>query len=427
MEMRIQNPKARWAFVAVEILAVVVILVWTIRVLWAARLAERPAVETLRQAVRLDPWNADYQLQLARQYHYNPMELETDKATHHLQRAIQLNPHNPVSWLELAAVLELSGKSNDAEAALRRAHSLAPNLPNIQWAIGNFYLLRGETSSAFHHLRAVLAGGWKHNELLFDRAWKASNDPDQILEALIPRQTAVELDYLNYLAKTQRYPEAKSVWKRIVADPQEFSAKRTAPYLDALIGSGQADVALGVWQDLRAKGLIPATYGLGAANLVTNGDFEENLLNMGFDWRITEMEGVYAGLDGMQFHSPSRSLLVHFRERANYDYRHVQQFVKVTPGKPYLLTAFLRSERLTSDTGPRLEVRDPFNPLTPAISTESLRGTSAAWTRVSVQFTAGPQTDCIVVEVARPPSTSLDNLLTGRLWVDDVRLVEVSP
>jgi hypothetical protein len=157
-----------------------------------------------------------------------------------------------------------------------------------------------------------------------------------------------------------------------------------------------------------------------------NGAFEERVLNMGFDWRILPLEGVYAGLDQTTFHSASHSLFVQFPGKQNLTYRHVLQYVKVEPGRSYRLRGFMKSEGITTDCGPLLEVRDPYDTRALDAFTESLQGNSMGWIPVSVDFTTGPKTELIAVTVTRLPSRKLDNLIAGKVWVDDLSLTAVS-
>ena len=118
----------------------------------------------LRRATQLDPHNSEHFLLLGRQEQYNITEMNAELALAHFQRATELNPRDPAPWLELSAAYNFQGKADEAEACLRRADWLAPNLPHIQWVIGNFFLLQGNTDEAFRHFKVVLAGTPDYNQ-----------------------------------------------------------------------------------------------------------------------------------------------------------------------------------------------------------------------------------------------------------------------
>lgn len=397
-------------------------------VLWASRtytaysLGQTPTLRNLLRAVRLDPSNADYHLRLGRLFQYSLADLDSARATEHFRKATQLSPYNPQAWLDLGAALEFQGKTAEAEACLRRADFMAPRLPAFQWAIGNFFLLHGNVDDAFRHFKIVLTGSSQYDQILFSTAWKASGDADKILEQLIPNQVRTELPYLYFLVGQERFTEAQDVWKRIASSPEPFAAIQASAYMEHLIGAHRPAEAYQVWSDLRRKGLIPANYEATSKNLLMNGDFEEEVLHMGFDWQIIPLEGVYAGIDRSTFHSPGSSLVIQFSGKQNLAYGHVYQYVKVAPGHSYRLQGFMKSEGITTDSGPCLEVRDAYDPNVLEKLSEDLEGTTRSWTLVTVDFTTGPKTELIVVSVTRPPSRKLDNLIAGKVWLDDLTL-----
>jgi tetratricopeptide (TPR) repeat protein len=426
MEITLNSNFGRRVAVALELAVFLALLIWIGKTAVADRMAQKPTLQNLRLAAQLDPSNADYHLRLGRLFQYSLADLDPGQATEHFRKAARLSPYNPQPWLDLGAALEFQGKTADAEACLRRADFMAPNLPAFQWAIGNFFLLHGNVDEAFRHFRIVLAGSSQYNQILFSTAWKASGDANKILEQLIPHQVGTEFAYLHHLLGQQLYTEARSVWKRIAGSAETFPPAQASEYIDRMIGAQRPSEAYEAWTDLRKKGLIAATYEATSKNLLMNGAFEERVLNMGFDWRILPLEGVYAGLDQTTFHSASHSLFVQFPGKQNLRYRHVLQYVKVEPGRSYRLRGFMRSEGITTDCGPLLEVRDPYDTRALDAFTESLQGDSMGWIPVSVDFTTGPKTELIAVTVTRLPSRKLDNLIAGKVWVDDLSLTAVS-
>ena len=396
--------------------------VWIARTCLADHVADDPTVKNLERATHLDPGNSKYHLRLARLAQYSLEDMNPELAMVQLNEAARLNPRDPQPWLELSAAQGFQGDVAASEASLRRADSLAPNLPPVQWVIGNFFLLQGNTDEAFRHFKTVLAGTPQYNKILFSTAWKATDDGEKILRELIPEKVGTEIDYLYYLLVQQQYAETEAVWKRIAASSEPFPPARAAGYIDLLITTQRPDEAALVWNDLQRMGVINPTYQARGGNLLVNGDFEEPLLKMGFDWRIGTHEGIYVGLDGSTFHSPSHSILITYSGNENVNLRHIFQFVRVSPGRPYRLTGFLKTEGITTDSGPRLEVRDAYDPTALHEFSEGLPGSSGGWSQLLLDFSTSPKTQLIIVGVARLPSKKLDSLIAGKVWMDDLSL-----
>jgi hypothetical protein len=425
MPIAIKTKAARWLLICGEAVVLVVLIGRVAKAYLADVLASKPTTYNFERAVKLDPSNADYHLRLGSIYEYSPVDLEPGKAEEHFRRATQLDPYDPQTWLDLAAALQFQGQLGEAEACRRRVDLLAPNLPAYQWPIANFYLLQGDTDEAFRHFRIVLAGTAQYDTNVFSLAWKATDDAGKILQELIPERVATEFSYLGFLLSQHRLDEAQAVWKRILAGREEFSPMDASPYIDSLIAAHRAEEAYQVWTDLQKRGLIRISSMPSEMNLISNGDFEDDLLDFGFAWRIVPVEGVFAGLDTSNYHSPSHALLIQFSGKQNLLYQNLYQYVKASPGQTYHLQALMKTEGITTDSGPRLEVFDAYHPADLDKLSEDLTGTSDSWTPLLLDFTAGPKTDLIVVRLTRLPSKKFDNLIAGKVWLDDVRLTPV--
>ncbi len=426
MQVALKNQFAQRSVLVSLFVAFLVSTAWLAKMCVANHLSYTLNLHNLRLAASLDPGNAEYHIQLGRLYQYSVDNAKPQDAIEQFRRAVLLDPYDPQAWLNLAAALEFQGETSTAEQYLRHASVLAPNLPRYQWTIGNYFLLHGNTQEAFRHLKVVLAGSREYDQTVFNVAWKSSGDSSRILQELIPSNLPAEFSYLDYLVNLQKFPEAQAVWKRIAASPETFNPHAAAAYIDALIRTLRPAEASQVWSDLESRGAIRKPARGAAPNLITNGDFEDPLLKMGFGWRILDVGGVYVGLDTSTFHSPGQSLAVQFSGKQNLDYHQIYQFVKVSPSQAYHLQAFMKIQGITTNSGPRLEVRDAYDPSALDKFSKDLTGTSGGWTPLNLDFKTGPKTDLIAVMLARLPSQKIDNQIGGRVWLDDVQLTSAS-
>ncbi len=420
MQIAIRAKAVQWLLIVAEVAVFAALVVWVGRGCLAYMLANKPTTGNLERAVKLDPGNAEFQMRLGSLYEYSPVDMQVGKAEEEFRRAAHLDPYDAQTWLDLSAALQFQGRGDEAEACRRRVDLMAPNLPAYQWPLANFYLLQANTDEALRHFKLVLAGTSQYDTNVFTLAWKASGDAGKILQELIPERADTEFSYLNFLLSQHRVDDAEPVWKRILGGGDEFSPKDASPYIDTLIAGHKPDQAYQVWTDLQQKGLIRSSSS--GTNLIFNGDFEDEFLNFGFSWRIIPLEGVYAGINSSIYHSPSHALMVQFSGKDNLQFEHVYQYVKVASGQAYHLQALMKTEGITTDSGPRLEVYDAYNPTVLDKLTDDLTGTTEAWTTVLLDFVTGPKTEMLVVRLKRLPSKKIDNLIAGRVWLDDVRL-----
>lgn len=425
MQIPLKNRAMKITTMTIGVAVFILLSVCIVRAYFATLIAETPTAKNLQTSTRLDPSDAEYALNLGRLYQYSVIEARPDLAIQELSRSVHLNAYDPQAWLDLGKAYEYRGDTSRAAACMHRASALAPNIPTYQWAIGNFFLLHDQVDEAFRHFKMVLAAD-RDQGPIYNTAWKASGDASKILAELIPESSYSELQYLNYLVGTHRVDDAQAVWDRIAKSPEKFSASSVSPYLDALIIGQKPKLAYQVWTALREKSLIPATYEALPQNLVENGDFENQLLNMGFDWRSVPVNGIYVGYDDSTFHSPGHSLLIQFPGTTNYDYHQFYQFVPVDPGRVYRLQAFMKTEGITTDSGPRIEVRDSYDSRLLDKYTGSMTGTSSSWVPVSLDFKTSRKTRLVDIFITRPPSEHFDNQIAGKVWVDDVSLTLAS-
>jgi hypothetical protein len=420
MRLAVRSLPPRLALIAIESAAFVALTIWAGKVYLGDVISRRVNIENLGLASQLDPGNSDYYLKLGRLYEYSLTDVNPTKAIEDLTRAAQLNPMDAQPWLDLGAVQEVTGRIDDASISLRRANYLAPTQPGFQWAIANFFLLHGDTKEAMRHFRVVLAGTGQYNEIIFNTAWKAIGNGKEILASLIPDNVDTEYRYMDYLIHKSQLADAQGVWDRLVTEHQSFDPRLAAYFMDVLMGTGHPDQAYKLWSDLESHHLVsdPAEPG----NLLSNGDFESDLGNFGFTWRLYGTQGVYIGLDTTVFRSSGHSAVISFTgSSGNLFYEGLQHWVKVTPGTAYQARAYLKTEDITTDSGPRLWVHDPVKPAVFSKYSDQLVGTNAGWTLLTVDFT--PKTSYVTVAIARMPSQKLDNVISGKVWVDDVSVV----
>jgi hypothetical protein len=228
----------------------------------------------------------------------------------------------------------------------------------------------------------------------------------------------VKLAFLNFLTSSGLIDQAHLVWAKTVEAGTPFPLSSATPYMDQLLGLGRFDETQKVWRGLERLGVVPDLSGE-QGNVVFNGDFEETPLNAGFDWR--NRPGAYIALDfsDPSAHSGKRCLRIDFTVSRNEEYAPLFQLISVVPKQAYLLTAFVRSQDITSDSGPRLQLVDPVHPNVPHGLTETTTGTTP-WHPISLSFCTGPDTRLVQLSIIRLRGRTFPTEITGSFWLDSV-------
>lgn len=212
-----------------------------------------------------------------------------------------------------------------------------------------------------------------------------------------------------------------------VANPRPFPFSAAEPYLDRLIDLGRIAEAAAVWRDLERLEIVKGSKQDQSDNLIFNGDFEQSPLNTGFDWRWSS-NLTFLALDFSApgaFHG-AHCLRIDFSVSRNAEYEPVYQIVPVLPNTTYTLQAYVRSEDITSDTGPSLRVTGTQQPGFRDVISDTTVGTTS-WHPVRLYFSTGPWTQAVRLSVWRPLGRTYPTEISGTFWLDAVSLESLGP
>jgi hypothetical protein len=374
----------------------------------------------IQTAMKWDPANPEYYDALGTLMHLYADRANPDEIVQLYQRAVRLSSHDAQFWADLGAGYDWAGRSNDALDAFQRARNLFPNSPDINWRLANFYVRAGRIPEALRTLRMVLQEDGAAGAKVFSLATSATRDRKALLEMLPPRPH-IFFDYLNFLIKSGDIVGAQEVWARVFQLDLPFDLRQAFPYLDALIQHFELGQLSEAWSALAQRFPAQIQRLVPSSNLVTNGSFEFDILDGGFDWRVVPTEGVVVSQDSTGAFDGARALRIAFDGSHNVDYGHVFQYVLVQPKTRYQFSGRMRAQEITTDSGPRFQVCDAYNMGNVFVSTQNLVGTSG-WLQQHAEFTSLSDTHLLLVRVVRPVSNKLDNQIAGTVWIDDVRL-----
>jgi tetratricopeptide (TPR) repeat protein len=405
---------------AVFCLVLAACLARTVREGAGAWFAREGTAEGIRRSIIWDSANPEYPARLAHVAGSDIESADPREIVLDLENAARLGPQRAIHWANLGEGYELAQRIPDAAHAYERAVTLFPKSPQINWQFANFLIRSGNTRDAVAPLREVILGDPGLRIGAFDIAWRAGIPEAQVLD-IVPNHQDILSAYLDYLVQTQRLDAATDVWRRLLASPEAFDMDAAFRYFDALLLARRLNGLLTVWSDLARRDPNRIPWQPGKANLIFDGGFERPILNGGFGWRTSPIEGAEVSFDGRFAREGHRSLMIRFDGKHNVEFANLVQFVSVEPEHSYRSLVYARTEGITTESGPRIAIYDPLDRVALSVESENLLGTSG-WTEQELGFRTGPKTRLIVVQIVRPPSRKLDNLIAGTLWLDDFSL-----
>ena len=400
----------------------------TIRIALAATLGKSTAPARLRRALAYDPANPKLHHRLGQIHSYYSVEdRDPAESVKHFRRATELSPYGAGYWLDLAKVCLLMGDTASADAALNRALELSPMSPRTRWTAANHYYQTNRLEEAWPQFRRFLELSPGYAPATFQLCLRASGDPQLIFEKVVPSgsDSRLRLAYVDFLSAYGQIDFAHRFWVQTVANTSPFPFAWARSYLDRLLALGRDHEAVGVWKDLERLGIVTPPSTAEADNLVFNGNFERPPLNAGFDWRFSAFPYLEFDFQDSKAYQGTRCLRLDFTVKDNAEQEALFQIVPVTPNQTYQLKAYVRSENITSDSGPRLRVLDPTCPGCLSVSSETTVGTTA-WHPVSLNFSTGSQTRLVRLSVWRARSRTFPTEITGSFWLDAVSVKAAS-
>lgn len=415
------KPFARAFFALTIALAVLPIGYEAVRIEAASILGALPKPAAVRMAIAFDPANPGLYERMAR-ISQSDLEASPAESVRWYRKAALLEPEDGWYWESLGEACEFAGEQRCATSSFSRAVSLDPMAPRALWLAANHELLVGSASKAFPYFRRLLAMDSGYANAVFAISLRAFGQPQQMAERLLPAGSspALKLAYVNFLVGQNDFPLANRIWSQVVSNHAPFDFSLAGPYLEKLISTGRIAQAAGVWHGLERLGILSGG-GAETGNLVFNPGFEKNPMNAGFGWRVQDVPYITAEFGDPSAHNGVRCLRIDYAVPENEASEPVSQLIPVFGNQTYRLTAWVRSQGITSNSGPGLLVTDPQHAGCLTAQTRGAEGT-APWHEVSVTFSTCAHTSLVRLAVWRPRADAFPNRISGYFWLDDVSL-----
>jgi tetratricopeptide (TPR) repeat protein len=418
--------RSRWASTSLLIAAAgfgLVLIGVTGKVVVAQILGDSFQPALIRQAIAIDPVNPVPRFQMGKLLLLTGNPAEQHEAKQEFRAAIHRNPQSATYWSGLGTACYVTGDQSCADEAFRQAQRLAPNNPEIVWQSAINDVVSGQQKAAIEEAKNFLRLQPDGLVQTFQLLTRGFEDPLLVWRGLLDNSSdaTARLKYLEFLASTGRIGPANALWQQLAAQKTPVSPEVVAAYVDQLMANAHYTESAAVWSYARSSIAKQNEEVLTEPNLIFNGSFEHQPLNSGLDWHYAHQPYVEVSFSDLAAKG-GHALKSDFTVPQNTEYELAYQFVPVEPNHSYHLSALVKTQSISSDSGPRLRVLDPRCNACLDTSTEGTTGTTE-WHPITTQFSTGPTTDMVRLSVWRPRSRVYPTEITGQLWLDDVSLV----
>ena len=185
--------------------------------------------DAVQQALRWDPTNPVYPAAAANLLHLYGDDPDPHGVVRLCQTALHLAPFDATYSANLAQAYEWAGQTTAlATAYFRRALTLFPNSPQINWQVANFYVRSGNTSEALPLLRKVLSSNLIPQNQIFALASNARIDSATVVNDLLPADPSTIASLSQFPGRPQQRPRrAKSLGSFAEAPFHPFEINQT--------------------------------------------------------------------------------------------------------------------------------------------------------------------------------------------------------
>lgn len=383
-----------------------------VRVYLARRSADSSQVE---RAIRLVPDNAAFPHLLG--LRLSASDQDDDGAIANLRKAVTLNPNSGRYWLDLASVYQVTGNIEKQNEAVQSALDAEPGNPEVAAEAAQFFLVAGDADRAFPLFRQALGKNPQAAKAILLLCWSETRDANLLLAKAIPASPEPQLAFLRMLTEQKETTAANQVWQHLVGSHSSFQPQRSFFYFDYLLKEHEIARFDRAWHELARVSPNLQAY-LPNENLMVNAGFEQPLLNSGFDWRYEPADHIAAGIDDKVAHSGTHSLSLSYDGNPAYDAGWTQ-FVPVQSNTDYEFSAWIKSDNVTSSSGPRIAIVDAYSGANLLLTDDVLD--THPWQEIKGSLRVPAQTELLAVKIVRAPANTR---IRGRIWIDDLRLVK---
>ena len=252
---------------------------------------------------------------------------------------------------------------------------------------------------------------------ILPECWDKTRDVNLILTQAIPANAEMQLAFLRMLTEREETTAANEAWKFIVAANKPINPQLSIIYFHYLLNEQDVATFSRAWREL--AGLAPEMRAyLPTDNLIVNSGFELAPLNWGFGWRYQPSEHMTVGIDDKVAHSGTHSLSLAYDGDQAY-MAGWTEYVPVEPNADYEFSAWIKSENVTSSSGPRIALVDGYSGANLLLTDDVLD--THPWQELKGTVRVPADTQLLAVKIVRAPANTR---IRGQIWIDDLRLVK---
>jgi hypothetical protein len=380
----------------------------TLKSVYTLNIDRSKGISNLERTSKVQSSNAKLKLKLSNAK-YIFLVSDYKDSLRNYTNTLELNPVLIQAWLGISELLIDENKKNEALAILQHVKSITPYSNYVHWDLSLLLLRINENELAIKTLITVAENNYWQRDDVFRIFDKLQIDKKYLIDNL--KSGDLISSYLEHLLSNGLVNESTYLWDFMASNNIAIEQNIRNKYIEFLIWKNMFKQAYSIWSEGHDN--------IEVDNLIWNGDFEYEIENKGFNWRISNIEEVDIEIDNEKFYSGSKSLKLVFNGKKNINFYHVKKHIPVEQGKSYSLSYAYSSRDVTTKSGVFWELKCNDSKL--LNKTDVILG-SNKWKRNEFEFETAEDCEGVSLVLRRNPIRKLDSKISGAVWFDDLRL-----
>ncbi|HEB68390.1 MAG TPA: hypothetical protein ENI88_02090 [Desulfobulbus sp.] len=327
------------------------------------------------------------------------------------RKALKNNPYFLPAWLGLASLEADSGHVDKAVAIVRRLNSDGRATGWWRWDKALLEYQLGLMDILTRDLAYLVEYSPSNRKKAMDLGFALWPDPAELLRRMGSRNV---LHLFRHALRKKNIDSAVFFWP-LVEHSAELKPRERLRFIEQLRRNDRVEQAVAIWRQY-----------FDSQSLLHNGDFSSPFLYRGFGWRCWrngKLKGVHWRLEKKAGNEEQPSMHIWFDGSDNVQFAHLFQVVALQGGKEYLLMGSIRTKNLTTDQRPYFEVVGARCKAVP--QRMDMVKPNQPWTPFILRFEVPDECRTMLVRLRRRPSISIDNRISGDLWIRNMKLEPV--
>lgn len=338
--------------------------------------------------------------------------------------ALKKNITSGRATAHLMLIYEQQGLIEQANTLAQFSETLWPAHTYTRSRLADYWLRRDDLQKTLAEWSILMDHSPGLRQRLYPILQDIANDPERFvtLQPYISNPPKWWTSFFNYTSnENKQLDTVRGIYQLRVDSTTPIDEQERRGYINRLLKENLWDEAYLSW----LSGLEPDQ--LTWSGLIYDGGFESTSSNTGFDWILSNTNGVKTDTTTTNGMVGKKALRIVLDDKNRINFQHVSQRLMLTP-EAYTLSLRYRIDRLKTGEGLRWRIHCINNNSIRLLAESQLLADRSPWSDLQFSFEI-PTIDCPAQLLRLEASSPYEHnhSFKGSLWFDDIKIAPSAP